>query len=611
MGQVLASRYQIKRELGHGGFGKTFLARDRYLPGSPLCVVKQLKPQFSDRQGLKIAKRLFQAEAETLQILGKHPQIPQLLAYFNQEGEFYLVQEYIEGRDLSSEIQLDRKWSPAETIQLLLDILIPLEFVHQNQVIHRDIKPSNLIRRKSDRSIVLIDFGAVKQEFSELTKLNQTVLTVRIGTEGYMPGEQAVGRPKQASDIYALGNIAIEALTGRVASLLPRDPKTDEILWHSFAPNIDREFREVLDTMVRRDFLYRYASASDALKALRKLQLSGKTPVLTGPLQPSVETGDYSTTGTPAASSTLTSSRHANSSASNSFFRFAVVTVNRRGTIIDRQNQEAQYIRENLGEGIVLDMVFIPGGTFLMGTPDNEQGRYANEGPQHSVSISPFYTSKYPVTQAQWQQIASLAPINRNLDPNPSSFKGKNLPVEQVSWYDCEEFCARLARLTQTFYRLPSEAEWEYACRARTTTPFHFGQTLTAELANYYDKTIDTDSLMGSYHRQTAPVGRCLPNRFGLYDMHGNVWEWCADHWHDNYEGAPTDGSIWESDDESSARLLRGGSWYFSPDFCRSGLRLRNAPNYSDFNVGFRVVYSARPASDTMDTSPATRIQLE
>lgn len=151
-------------------------------------------------------------------------------------------------------------------------------------------------------------------------------------------------------------------------------------------------------------------------------------------------------------------------------FRFEVLTVNRRGEIVKRENREAQYFQENLGEGVFLDMVAIPGGTFLMGSPPEEKGRDNDESPQHSVTVEPFYMGKFEVTQAQWRRVASFPQVKRALESNPSHFKGESLPVEQVLWYDCEEFCARLSRYTGNFYRLPSEAEWEYGCRAGTTT---------------------------------------------------------------------------------------------------------------------------------------------
>ena len=197
---------------------------------------------------------------------------------------------------------------------------------------------------------------------------------------------------------------------------------------------------------------------------------------------------------------------------------------------------------------------------------------------------------KYPVTQAQWKAIASLSKVERDLKPSPSRFKGDNRPVERVNWYEAVEFCARLSNLTGREYRLPSEAEWEYACRASTTTPFHFGETITDKLANYDASEIYADEPKGEDREETTPVGSFPPNAFGLYDMHGNLWEWCADYWHDNYKGAPRDGSAWETGGNKKWRVLRGGSWYYPPEICRSATRNITYPDNRHYNFGFRVV---------------------
>ncbi len=185
--------------------------------------------------------------------------------------------------------------------------------------------------------------------------------------------------------------------------------------------------------------------------------------------------------------------------------------------------------------------------------------------------------------------------MNREIKSNPSHFKGKNLPVEQVSWYDVMEFCDRLSQYTGRPYRLPSEAEWEYAARAGTTTPFHFGETITSELANYDANYTYGAGTKGIFRQKTTPVGSFgVANAFGLYDMHGNVWEWCADHWHGDYEGTPEDGSHWiENDNDNQGRLLRAGSWGDNPPYCRSACRLYNGAGDRDYVIGFRVVCAA------------------
>jgi formylglycine-generating enzyme required for sulfatase activity len=257
---------------------------------------------------------------------------------------------------------------------------------------------------------------------------------------------------------------------------------------------------------------------------------------------------------------------------------------------IKRRPGRAEFFTEDLGNGVTLEMVAIPGGMFLMGSPESEPERSEDEGPQHTVTLQPFFMGKFPVTQAQWQAVASLPKVNIDLEPEPSRFKGANRPVEKVSWYEAVEFCARLSKATRREYRLPSEAEWEYACRARTTTPFHFGETISPELANYNGNETYASGSKGIDREQTTEVGSFPANAFGLYDMHGNVWEWCADHWHNSYEGAPTDGSVWLNENENKYRLLRGGSWYVNPRNCRSAYRLDNLPVTPDDYFGFRVV---------------------
>ena len=272
-------------------------------------------------------------------------------------------------------------------------------------------------------------------------------------------------------------------------------------------------------------------------------------------------------------------------------FPFETVTVDAKGNITQREQRRAEYRRQNLGQGVNLDLVVIPGGTFQMGSPDGEG--YDSEKPQHSVTVKPFLMGKYPVTQAQWQAVAALPKVERALAATPSNFKGNNRPVEKVNWDMAIEFCQRLSKHAGREYRLPSEAEWEYACRTGTNTPFHFGKTLTSDLANYYANSTYGDGPTGQYRKQTTEVGSFPANAFGFYDMHGNVWEWCLDHGHESYDGAPTDGSAWTKGGDSSQRLLRGGSWFSNPVNCRSANRYRVARGNLFSYVGFRIVSSA------------------
>ncbi len=267
---ILGGRYRILKHLGGGGFGQTFLAQDLHLPGKPTCVVKRLQPRTTDGVSLDSARRLFQLEAEALAALGNHDQIPRLLAHFEENAQFYLVQELIEGRLMTEEIRPGQPVPESQVVEIVKDILTTLSFVHEHQVIHRDIKPSNLIRRDRDRKIVLIDFGSVKQISNQsLDATGQVSITVAIGSLGYMPNEQLAGHPCLSSDIYAVGILAVQALTGMDPKRIPKNPRTSELLWRDLV-SISPGLADVLDKMVKYDFRQRYPSAAEALKALNR-----------------------------------------------------------------------------------------------------------------------------------------------------------------------------------------------------------------------------------------------------------------------------------------------------------------------------------------------------
>jgi serine/threonine protein kinase/Flp pilus assembly protein TadD len=315
---LLGGRYQIIRRLGSGGFSRTFLVSDLHLPNHPKCVIKQLKLQDKDTSTLEMARRLFDTEARVLYQLGNHPQIPTLLAHFEESQEFYLAQEYIEGSRLNRQIEEGKPWSETRVILLLQEVLEILAFVHRQQVIHRDVKPSNLIRRHRDGKIVLIDFGAVKQVTSSPlvdAETGATNLTVAIGTHGYMPNEQYAGKPRFSSDVYAVGMMGIRALTGVHPQNIAEDPVTCELAWHQHAPSVSSALAAVLDKMVCYDFRDRYPTAQEALEALQSLPSSLSEPITqfyqtwnkgAGGLVPSASSSPGNVVLVPAETSELT-----------------------------------------------------------------------------------------------------------------------------------------------------------------------------------------------------------------------------------------------------------------------------------------------------------------
>ena len=271
-------------------------------------------------------------------------------------------------------------------------------------------------------------------------------------------------------------------------------------------------------------------------------------------------------------------------------FQFETAQINKNGTGINRITKSAEYFAQDLGNGVLLEMVHIPGGTFIMGSPENEEGYSESQSPQHHVTVPSFFMGKYPVTQKQWRLVAALPKVKIDLESDPSNFKGDNLPVEFVSWNHAQEFCARLSQKINQTYRLPTEAEWEYACRGGTTTPFYFGETISTELANYHGNYTYGGGAKGEYREKTTVVGKFPANPCGLYDMCGNLYEWCEDEWHENYINAPADGSAW-SDGSNCYATLRGGCWNDFPQYCRSAYRDNYFGRDYPYNIiGFRVV---------------------
>jgi formylglycine-generating enzyme required for sulfatase activity len=267
-------------------------------------------------------------------------------------------------------------------------------------------------------------------------------------------------------------------------------------------------------------------------------------------------------------------------------FAFDVVTLDQAGREIERRRGRARQFAERLGGRAILHMVRIPGGAFTMGSAASEPGSSQFERPQRLVTVPPFCLGRYPVTIDQWRALmGALPPAMEDLGKAYAA-SGRQ-PVVRVSFDDAQAFCTQLSRTTRRAYRLPAEAEWEYACRAGTASPFAFGEGITREVVNHDGETL---RLWGK-DCATVPVGSLgVANGFGLFDMHGNVWEWCLDWWHGNYQGAPVDGSAWCRDADEGSRVLRGGSWYAAARSCRSAARrFGGHPGVRSREIGFRV----------------------
>jgi len=585
------NRYRAVSILGQGGFGRTFLAIDEMKPSKPRCVIKQFLPEVKGEKALKKAAELFEREASRLDDLGQHEQIPSLLAFFDQEEHKYLIQEYVDGQDLLKVLSEEGVFDRHQIKELLEDLLDVLKFVHENNVIHRDIKPENIIRRNQDGKLVLVDFGAAKEAMmSDDTSQVGTI----IGSISYIAPEQAAGKAKFASDLYSLGATCLHLLTN-IEPLNLFDTDEGEWNWRSHLQDneIDYELSHVLDKLVEGATKRRFQSAIEVEKAL-----AGEIiPVVRSPQQTSKRSSKQSSSRQAKPATPKSRGHKKTQKLDLQIIEFQYTRISddpclimgkKVGLSTSRSSGKAKYLTLRLENKVSIDLIGIPGGRFLMGSPERELEREAEESPSHPVTIRPFMLGQYPVTQAQWWAV---------MNNNPSRFADSDVinskkPVERVSWLDCSLFCEKLAKLTGREIRLPTESEWEYACRGQTKTAFHFGATIGTELANYNGEDIYGAGMEGKNRQSTTDVDSFSANPFGLYDLHGNVAEWCVDTWHPNYQNAPTDGSSWVSGHPQERRVLRGGSWLHLPGSCRSAQRFKSAPHNKSDAFGLRIAMS-------------------
>jgi formylglycine-generating enzyme required for sulfatase activity len=536
--------YEIEQELGQGGFGVIYKAKNLALDVPLVIKTPNIRLQ-RDANYSKYVEN-FTREAKQLAKLGMnpHPHIVRVLDFFQEDNLPCMVMDFVPGESLYDLVQIQGALSEAKALQYIKQIGSALIVCHKARIIHRDVHPNNILIHAESGNAILIDFG--------ISGTTQTSRNTHSGNRAFAPWEQIAHWEQQNSktpqvDIYTLAASFYYLVTGEIPTeCLARKYNNAELIEPK---ELDSSLSLEINQAILKGMQIKPGDQPQTVKEwLELLKQSAKF---------------------------LPSLREAKGDLLQ-IFEFDTIKVNDQGEVIKTEHRSAKYFTEDLGNGITIDMVEILGGTFLMGSPEDEKYRNYNESPRHKVRVPNFYMAKFQVTQAQWKRIAILPPIERKLYADPSYFKEEDLPVKQLSWDDAVEFCKRLSKHTGKEYRLPSEAEWEYACRTGTTTPFHYGETITKELANYF----------GNYTVETTPVGSFPPNAFGLYDMHGNVWEWCADSWHGNYQGAPNDGSAWLSEN-SFNKVIRGGSWHSRPYNCRSAYR--NFIN-RDGHAGFRVV---------------------
>jgi formylglycine-generating enzyme required for sulfatase activity/tRNA A-37 threonylcarbamoyl transferase component Bud32 len=553
----IQDRFIIETILGAGGYGITYRANDTLMKRQ--VAIKTLDPIKRNEPDFDTEHQKFKDEAKRLaQCIDPHIVRVLDIFYADTEKLWCMVMDCIVGQNLGEIIddlyRVNRTLPQTEALSYIHQIGAALTLVHSKGMLHRDVKPQNILRETQTNKVVLIDFGLAR-EF-DLAK-SRSMTNSR--TMGYAPPEQYEERGNftHALDVYALAATLYTLLTGAVpidATFRQDYPLKSP---QQINPDISTEISTAIMEGMEMFPSNRPQTIAEFLALLAREELAPKVPLPKGDL------GGFS-------------KFQGNLSREKYQFESAKLKIVGGKPQITKFTCEAEGFTHKLGNGESLGMVYIPPGKFMMGSPAGE-GR-DNEKPQHQVTISPFYMSKYPITQAQWRVVAALPHEQRHLTSAPSYFKGNNRPVERVSWHDAVEFCARLSKSTKQVYRLPSEAEWEYACRAGTTTPYYFGETITYELVNHNDS-----------RSQTTDVGIFPPNNFGLYDLHGNVWEWCADTWSDSYAGAPTDGSIWEQANKNQS-LLRGGSRGNYPDYCRSAVRYSEARVYAYSYIGFRLV---------------------
>ncbi len=522
--------YRLNKFLGAGGFGGVFHASEMVRNTSVKEVAIKVIPESSDDKLIELtnSRKL------------EHPNLIKSYAVgeftFLKTEMLYLVMELAQG---SLENHIAKASLSADEIKnITAQVAQGLNYLHRQNKVHRDLKPGNIL--KVNQQYKLADFGLIRT----LNNKSHTQTVHNSGTIIYMPPEAFRGDISSAWDLWSLGIMLIQMTTNQLPYKFNND--INQLMAKVMncelqIPSLPKEFKPIIEGCLQKDRKQRWT----AQQVLNALQPVGWNSPPSPPPAPAAVKKTILPIPLIASPTPFT---------------------------------------EKISNVVTLEMVSLPAGQFIMGSADSDPDAWDAEKPQHQVKVNSFAIGKYPVTQAQYEAV---------MGTNPSHFKNNswlknNLqnPVENVSWNDAQAFCQKLSQITGKTYRLPTEAEWEYACRAGTTTRYYFGDD-ASQLGDYA-------WYKGNSQNTTHPVGQKKPNAWGLYDMIGNVWEWCEDNWHDNYIGAPKDGSAWLTNDNDYP-ILRGGCWYNGPDGCRSAYRdfsLYRRDGLSN-SYGFRVVCGA------------------
>jgi formylglycine-generating enzyme required for sulfatase activity/tRNA A-37 threonylcarbamoyl transferase component Bud32 len=637
-------RFLIQAILGGGGFGVAYRAEDR--KERRQVVIKTLNQRQQNQADFAEQQEKFMNEAMRLKGFA-HRHIVEVYELIQVDGLLGMVMEYIDGQELAEYVEDKGKLTESQALKYIEQVGEALIYIHEKGFLHRDIKPHNIMLRAGSQEAVLIDFGLARGYID-----GKTLSMTNSHTPAYAPIEQydRHGHFGAHTDIYALAATLYHLVTGE-PPIFPakgrleaqnKGQSIDRFLWDKIPEGItERTKQGIIQGMavLPKDRPQTMGDLFQILGLGVQPVIIAPTPVIpvfipseTGSIAPVRVTPKPPATPPPTpqpkvrakpnytpvepppppkppskppatrrnfikwlgfggvgAVSVLAFSQIRRLTEPKPIklteIQFTSVKLNNQGIIIAKPPGSAQVYTEELGNGVDLKMVKIPGGKFMMGSPDGEKDREANESPQHQVTVPEFYLGQTLVTQAQYQTL---------MGNNPSDFKENDkLPIEKVSWLDAVAFCEKLSQKTNRTYRLPSEAEWEYACRAGTNTPYAFGETINPSVVNYDGNFPYGGAGKGEHRQKTTPVGSFPPNLFGLYDMHGNLWEWCLDEWTDSYNGAPTDGSAKGdiiSRDNNHKVMLRGGSWNFSAQYSRSAYRLSDSASASFGSIGFRVV---------------------